>query len=241
MEVIICDDCREELNEIKKFCYSVISENDRVFGFDDSGQLKEYIAQDSKKVDLFILDIEMPEISGIELKNYISDNYRESLVVFLTSHEEMMQQAFGRNVVAFLNKDNYRERLKEEIQKISQKLEEERYIRVDANNKEISVDSIITITALNYYCKITYYKDNNINEQEDFLMRKSLSALERELDSKKFMRFSRSLIVGLKYIEEISGNEILLSNGERLVIPKGKIKKIRNIYHEYRLRDKRVI
>lgn len=59
----------------------------------------KYLSRDhTGSVDL---DIEMPEVSGLEFQKQLQRNKMDIDIIYLTSHSEMMQEAFGRNVVAF--------------------------------------------------------------------------------------------------------------------------------------------
>lgn len=60
---------------------------------------------DEDKPDLLFLDIEMPELDGITLKNRL-DEWGETVeIIFVTNYQQYMHEAFGRYVIAYLAKD----------------------------------------------------------------------------------------------------------------------------------------
>ena len=61
-------------------------------------------APDSSQFHLLFLDIEMKGLTGIELKTLLEKTNPSIFIVFTTTHEEMMPEAFGRNVISFLTK-----------------------------------------------------------------------------------------------------------------------------------------
>lgn len=78
--------------------------------YNDSRQLLEYLFTEHPQVNLLILDIEIPELDGLELKKQITSIYMDANILFLTDHREMMGNAFGRNVIGFLLKEHFEER-----------------------------------------------------------------------------------------------------------------------------------
>ena len=52
--------------------------------------------------DIITLDIEMPEMDGLQLKKLITELYEDTNIAFLTVHEEMMEEAFGKKVIGFI-------------------------------------------------------------------------------------------------------------------------------------------
>ena len=53
---------------------------------------------------MVFLDIELEKEDGIEIKDYMMKNMEETKIVFITSHQDRMPEAFGRNVLGFINK-----------------------------------------------------------------------------------------------------------------------------------------
>lgn len=69
------------------------------------------------------LDIEMGKISGIEVKDQLLEKNCETQIVFLTSHSECMKEAFGRNVVGFIEKKNITDELSVILKNIQRHIE----------------------------------------------------------------------------------------------------------------------
>ena len=66
--------------------------------------LRDCISGTLGRVDLLLLDIEMGDIDGITIKNRLGKQGNVKNILFVTNHAEVMQEAFGINVVGFLNK-----------------------------------------------------------------------------------------------------------------------------------------
>lgn len=101
MVIGICDDenvIRDKIekiciNETKKYCEDVVIQK-----YSDGREVLE------KDFDILILDIEMEDVDGIVVKNYFQKRKKDTIIIFVTSHNEMMSQAFGVNVMGFVAK-----------------------------------------------------------------------------------------------------------------------------------------
>lgn len=96
MQVIVCDDDIENLNEMIKVCRDVMVKGTEVRGFSDARMLAESLQAHTVQPALMLLDIEMPELSGLELREQMASKLRMTDIIYVTSHEEMMEAAFGR-------------------------------------------------------------------------------------------------------------------------------------------------
>lgn len=135
MEIIICDDDIRFLHKVAQCCEFVCGDDDGITVYSDSRQLREYLFTEHPQMDLLILDIEMPELDGLELKRQITSIYMNTNILFLTNHREMMEDWFGRNVIGFLLKEHFEERLPGYIYEIKEDLHKEDRIEVCINGE----------------------------------------------------------------------------------------------------------
>lgn len=70
------------------------------FSFSDGKELLE----SEEDFNIIILDIEMNEINGIEVKNKLMTS--SAIIIFLTGHSEYIKEGFGVNVLGFVEKKN---------------------------------------------------------------------------------------------------------------------------------------
>lgn len=235
MKIVICDNDIEELQIVSDFCNSVVCAV--VETYSSPQQFVDEVLASKDNVDLFILDIEMPGISGIELKDRIIDMGFRTDIAFLTSHDEMMESAFGRNVIAFLKKEDWRERLEGILLRIQKA--HKNCICVEKGKEKIFLHNhqIISVNGEDYYSRIKFIS-NNIKE-ESVLVRKSLKLWEVELDSDEFLRISKSAIICFYNVSRIDSKSIKMCNGDYYLIGKGKKKKVLHEYFEYLKRNER--
>jgi DNA-binding LytR/AlgR family response regulator len=163
----------------------------------------------SKQVDLLFLDIEMPELSGIELMKSLPV---KPIIIFTTSKKDYAIDVFDLNVADYLLKPISLSRLLEAITK-AKKIFESRISTISKVEKEfiflkdkkalkkINIAEILFIEAMGDYIKI------HIPEKW-YMAHTSLRILEEKLPAEKFMKVHRSYIVALNKIDSIEDNVI---------------------------------
>lgn len=105
IKIGVCDDDIKYIEIIKKKLldyYKTSKINMKLFLFSNGNAL----LQNKVNLDLILLDIEMEEVSGIDIKNFLDKSNNKCKVIFISNHENKMIDAFGRNVIAFLHKSN---------------------------------------------------------------------------------------------------------------------------------------
>lgn len=88
--------------------------------FTDPIEALKYMENTS--IDVAFLDIEMPEMSGIELANFILELNENVAIVFITAYNEYAVEAFRINAIDYLMKPLDRDHLKETLNRIMEKM-----------------------------------------------------------------------------------------------------------------------
>ena len=145
------------------------------------------------EVDLFFLDIHMPEISGLSLDKII---HKKSQIIFTTAYREYAIDGFNLNVVDYLLKPIAFDRFLQAVQKvlileIPENNNNFMFVRSDRKMVKIDFNSILYIESLSDYLKI-------FTKEKTIVLRETISGLEEKLPAKKFIRIHRSFIVSLK-------------------------------------------
>jgi DNA-binding LytR/AlgR family response regulator len=177
---------------------------------------------DSKKVDLIFLDIEMPEMSGIE--------FLESLdiipqVVIYSSQEKYALESYEYDVTDYLLKPvqfgrfiKAVNRARERFEKKESPLKEstEIFIKNNGSLVRIKYDDILWIEALENYVVL-----NTFNEK--YTIHFTMKSIADKMPADKFMRIHRSFIVNFGKIKVIEDNSVVIkTDSGTKVIPIGK-------------------
>ena len=99
MQVIVCDDDIENLNEMINVCRDVMVKGTEVRGFSDARMLAESLQAHTVQPALMLLDIEMPELSGLELREQMASKLRMtdidvSQILYIQSADNYSQITF---------------------------------------------------------------------------------------------------------------------------------------------------
>lgn len=238
MQVIVCDDDIENLNEMINVCRNVMVKGTEVRGFSDARVLAEALQAHTVQPVLMLLDIEMPELSGLELREQMASKLRMTDIIYVTSHEEMMEAAFGRNVIAFVRKTGNWDKLTEVLQNFQR--EHQRLIDVTWKKKiwQIDVSQILYIQSADNYSQITFYLRGEVVQA---LQTYTMKEWEQILQEQGFCRISRFVIVNYAYVEDIQKTSLFMEDGTRFVIPNGKVRKLRQEYITYAREHERIL
>ena len=239
MNIVICDDERKVIEDVGSICRECLSPDVKLYGFRSAEILLKNLDKIDGDIDLFILDIEMPGRDGLWLRKELERYRYGSSIIYLTSHDELVQEAFGRYVIGFVDKVSFlndKNKLVDKLKLFEQETKADETIRVKYDQKVLFIQKrkIILIEAEHVYSNLEYVIDEKINGSfvtERKLIRKSLKEWEDELGN-NFIRISKRYIINLDYVQRIN-QDIVLKNGKELKIPKVNQKKCRDSYYNY--------
>jgi DNA-binding LytR/AlgR family response regulator len=189
--------------------------------------MEAYNMLKKKPVDLLLLDIEMPGVTGLELIKNLGP--RGPLIIFTTAKSNYAVEAFELNVVDYLVKpveparflqalDKAREALASDKEQVEVKEKEFVFVKDSGVLKRISVDDILYLEAMGDYVKV-------FTQQKFHIVHATLKSIEEKLPPSKFMRVHRSYIIALNkidFIEEgvinINGTAIPVADAYRTTL-----------------------
>jgi two-component system, LytTR family, response regulator len=171
----------------------------------------------TQKIDLIFIDIQMPELSGLD---FIKLTKGRSKFILTTAYKQYALEGYEHNVVDYLLKPISFERFLQAIQKvqdlmtpiispqetqfsISSKSEDYIFIKTDSRMQKVNFTEILYVEGLGNYVTIHTTKGK-------FVTLLNVKDLEENLPSDIFMRVHRSYIISLGKIEFVEGNQIFL-------------------------------
>lgn len=188
-----------------------------------SGSMEALNYLHNETVDLILLDVEMPELSGLD---FIKSLKKSPLIILATSKKDYAIEAFEYNVVDYLLKPITADRFIKAINKAKDIFDsaqnipdfsEKDYVFVKTNSVllKINIKDILWIEALGDYTVINTFDKKHI-------VHSTLKAIEGKLSPEIFTRVHRSYIVSVDRIDSIDDSTI--SIGKKLV-PVGAVYK----------------
>ncbi len=213
--VVAIDDEKLATKLIEKFCEShkkihfVKSFNSALSGMD-------FLL--NNQVDILFLDIEMPEINGLDFAEKCS---ADTKIIFTTAFGQFAIDAFNLAATDYLLKPFSNERFDAAIQKTMRLLELElkeqaspaqKSIHVKSNyvKQKILIENILYVESFGDY--VTIHLANN----KQISSRRTLKDLLEELPSKQFMRIHRSYVISLQKVTKFQKTSLFI--GEKKIM-----------------------
>ena len=186
----------------------------------------------AQKPDLLFLDIQMPNIDGMELAHSLPE---ETRVVFTTAFKEYAFESYEVNALDFLLKPvRYNKFLSavEKARKWFSTRNEERgrrneepktiFIRVDGEWRNVPIDQITYVNGMKDY--VLFYLDN---EPKAMITHLTMKAVEDMLPKDRFLRIHRSYIIAVDKIQKVDRNDCVYIGKEIIHIPDGYLQTFR--------------
>ncbi len=213
MRVYLCDDEQKMLvNMMQQVKECMPDAEVRMFTAGES--LMKRLQKES--CDVLLLDIDMPEISGMEVARWAQTLDNRPLLVFVTSHDELVYDSFQYHPFGFIRKGFF----EHEIAKVLEACEKElgsklAYFHFRADGQEIRVarKDICYFEADGNYLKLFL-------QQGEYRFRSTMAAVENEIGASGFIRIHKGFLVNQAVVRMIGTDEVQLADGVRL--PLGK-------------------
>lgn len=219
----ICDDefyIIEILKKLIQECIIKLKKECEIYSYYSGKE----ILNDSDRLDLIFLDIEMPGMDGIEIGKILQRNGYNGKVIMATAMEGRFKEAFSIEAFRFVTKPFQKEEILQVLEDYMKTMLGTQQIKVYKERNEF----------IFYQKDILYVR--SINSAVELHMKKgifrkesSLSEMEEILDSKLFYRISKQYLVNLQEISNYR-NGFIVVQGEELKVSVRKKKEFEKVY-----------
>lgn len=237
MKIAICDDDKNELFRILSVLADYQTQRNIEFSykpFDNSTELASNLLQEH--YDIYLLDVVMPGLNGIELAKEIRSSDKAADIIFLTSSPEFAVESYTVKASNYLVKPVSRDRLVEALDDIMRTRNEDRdsclVLKSSVDVHKVHISEIIYIEALNR--KVIYYLRNN---SQITCVEKFASVCDQLLLHPEFLLAHRSLLVNMNYIRRIDAADLYLANGKCLPLAQRRISEIKRLYLAFQMEE----
>lgn len=216
MKALIVDDndiARTTLAHLAKQVPNLIIEKEY------SNAIEAYHYLQSHSVDLIFLDIEMPEMTGIELTKNLSG--KDTLIIFTTSNKEYALEAFELNIADYILKPVMPARFLQAVSKAQAIIDSRKenvevtkdeflFVRDSNITRRLKLDDIFYAEAMGDYVK--FY-----TREKMFAIHGKMKTAEERLPKDSFIRVHRSYIVSVSKIDTLQDGGMMI-NGKFIPI-----------------------
>lgn len=232
LKIAVLDDEPIFHGKIRSKIYSIYDKKNLAVEVDcySCGKELMYEVDDGKYYDIYLLDIDLPDMSGIDLGRILREKSPYCYIIFLTAYPQFAIEGYSAKAYQYILKDEWEQKLAvtlENIQKeIDARTEPSYRIIVSTKLEKIPVKDI-------YYL----YKDGkNVVFQTrngKSVIRKTLSEVYEELPEEGFMYVDRSFIVNIDHVMKLKNKEVYLSNGEIIPVSKPQLERVKREINTY--------
>ena len=225
--IAICEDEASQLAAIRDKVQIYLKENNILAELEAYGRsdLLKYDLQEGKYFDIILSDIEMPDTDGMKLAKEIRGCLPDAILIFVTAYLKYAIDAYELEVFRYIPKSCLDEKLpgalEIAIKRVQSQSDKSYLIQTAARIEKILLKQIVYIQKDGKTAMIIC-TDGSVKS-----VRKSLSDVHKELNSKDFVFVERGSIVNIAQIKSIQKEEVLLSNGVRIHASRPRLEEIK--------------
>ena len=213
MRIIICDDHKIIIDTLKDFLFKYFSINKyqvpEIVCYQDGKSL----INDKSRKDIIFLDIELPDVNGIELGQILSNKDPNCIIMVITSYMEYLDDAMRFHVFRYISKPFDLKRLTRNLNDAISLFNSRNHpVVIETKEYTYTVNSsdIIAVEAVNRKIKIYTSKTELITGQ-------NMDYWESILPQSTFFRTHRNFIVNLGYVTDFSSDTVHVSGNKPIV------------------------
>lgn len=241
MKLFLCDDEPQILSDISQKVLEYLPDSDiRVF---TSG--RELLrCLETESCDILLLDIDLPDITGLEIARHLSRREKRPLLLFVTSHDELVYDSFQYHPFAFIRKSYFDREIRDVLTDCLQELEhrERRFCfrvaglrmagprmaepRTEGSRVCLFLSDIYYFEAEGNYLKL-------FSKTGQYRFRSTITAVENTLTDCGFIRIHKGFLVNQAAVRLFSAEKAELLDGTALPIGKSFAKTAKEHFLRY--------
>lgn len=235
LNVCICDDDPGDMSQIQALAKCFAGEHPefplRLQTFTSSFDLLDHLTEKGG-FDLYLLDILMPHLKGVDLAQRIRARDEAVEILFLTSSPEYALDAFDVAACGYLlkpvDKEKFNKALLSAARKLTQPENPFLLLKTRDGLRKILFRELVMVESFNHdrVCTLT---DGSKAITADTLS----SLIERLSNDPRFFSPHRAYIINMEYIAALNSSSVLLSTGQRIPVARTSYAALKQAYVDY--------
>lgn len=237
IRIIVCDDKLTELNIVKNYLHDFKQKYPSldIHSFSSSLELKNDI-QTIQSTDIFLLDIVMPDFSGIEIGQLIREYNKDACIIFFTTSKDYALDAYGVKALQYLVKPIKKEDLFDAIKRgIILANKKDRYYSIATKSAIIPV-KIKDIKYIEYRDHFLYFYVNDKTYISKFFRQSFEIAIKDLFDHPEYLQTHRAYLINMRHVEKLLTTSFHLNGDHMIPISKSRLGEVRKAYMNYLLK-----
>lgn len=243
IKIAVCDDSAIDLQliecMIKSYAQSRQDIEFQITVFENAFKLLEYVetSNEDDKFDIYLLDVIMPSINGIETGSFIRKYDEMCHIIFITASEDYALDSYDVIASGYIVKPVSKQKLFATLDRVISKLskadDEPSGICIKTKNgiRNIPVHTIRYAEYIGHAIKFSLFDGTEISTVTGSLTMSGLAGILSK--DKRFVCPHRAFIVNMKYISAMKGQQFILDNSAEIPVSRNSLKSVKQIYNNY--------
>lgn len=237
LKIAICDDEKYFVQKIKNILIEYLENRKIQYEIDTfySGIELVDMGIEIVKYQIVFLDINMKQLNGMETAEMIRKYSQDIYLVFVTAYVDYSLEGYKVGAIRYLLKDDisFADAIYECVNAILDKMNYvvcEKTFKFNEGEKKISLERILYIESRLHKVEFHIMENKLIT----YTLYDTLTHLEKEMQKFDFLRIHQSFLVNLKHVKSVRNYKVILSNNQKLMIPKARYKDVKNAFIAYK-------
>ncbi len=228
LNIAICDDSELDALAAKNVIKQALKEMriaSEITFYLKASDIEYKLLHYKESLDILILDIDMPDISGLDLAEKIRENNIDIIIIFLSNHEEFVFKAIEFQPFRYIRKIKLETEMPLAIRAAARiiKSKIDKQIILDTKDGEIKA----MISDIMYFEADRRKVIVHLNNGKKVTVNKNITDFYNLLKNNKFVIIHRSCVVNSDYVQNIKNDLAILKNNETLVISRRKVREVK--------------
>ena len=233
MKIVICDDDAFALQALESGIKRFMDDQEAGYSlltYQDSRQL-DFDLEDEAKADVYILDIDMPVVTGIDIASRVKNMYPMAMVFFYTSHSEFATRGYRLGVRRYILKQNMQEDLEEALHYAHAQYTVSRKNTISLFNfhdtTNIPISDILYVERDKRYLKITLQGKSVVYDN------RSIKEFQKALNDPTFILIDKGVLIHIDYVFRTENNTVTMFDKKAFTISRRRMGEVKETIMKY--------
>lgn len=183
-----------------------------------------------KTYDIYFFDIDMSEVSGIELAYELRCRYNDKEFIFVSSYEQYARASIKAKPSAFVRKIYLEDDLREAflyLNKVFVLKEAEVILKNNLQDFPVHVSEILYICSKEHYLHLIYTNGTMS------MIRNRMKVVTEQLRKYNYLRVNHSYLINLMHLQDFDKNTAIMKNGFKVNVTDTYLKEVTNVIHNW--------
>ena len=232
--VAICDDTEEERLQAAEYAGRFFDREGIEVHIDTYAAGRELL-ESGRKYDLYLLDVLMPGMSGIDAAQALAEDKDHPVVVFITSSLESAVEGYRVEAAGFILKPVEEESFWSTMERVVRRRLGVKKAVLSLVHNRVNVE--LPLERLAWFENRLHRVFVKLTDGEVLSVNQKLSELQLALEPhSQFLRCHQSYLVNLDYVDKLEDSCFYMRDGQMIPISRNFYKQSKNAYYHYRLK-----